>query len=449
MSTDIPETRYARDGDIQIAYQAFGEGPLDLVLSMGRPPAGYVEHLWKHPDVARFLRRLAMFARVIVFDPRGMGLSDRGFSTYTFEDGVSDIRAVMDDLGSERAAIFGFDIGGRLALMFAATHPDRTRAVITFGSHPTTFSDPPDYPWGATHEEYEMIVGMITEYWMSEWNVVGAVQRFAPSTADDPATRNWFSSLIQSMSRTETLGAFKATTQVDVRSLLPTIQAPALVMHRLHDEAMTAASRYLAERIPGAQMAEFPGTDHWPFFENPEAIIDRVQHFLTGSHSPIEADRVLATVLFSDIVGSTERAASLGDKKWRDLLAAHDALTKDVLERFRGRLIDRQGDGFLATFDGPARGIRCALAVRQALGTLGLETRAGLHTGEIELRDDGVGGIAVHIGARVASKAGVGEVFVSRTVADLVVGSDIEFEDRGMHALKGVPNEWQLYAVKG
>lgn len=448
MSSEIPQTRYARDGDIAIAYQTIGEGPLDLVFMITRPTAGYLQQLWTHPDLARFLRRLASFARVIVFDPRGMGLSDRGFSTYTFEDGVSDIRAIMDDLGSERAAIFGLDIGGRLALMFAATHPGRTRAVITFGSHPTTFKDPPDYPWGSTHEEHEQIVAMLAERWMNEEDQIMALRRFAPSMADDPVTRKWLASVLRTMSRREALASFEATNQVDVRPLLSTIQVPVLVMHRLHGESMTAASRYLAERIPGAEMAEFPGTDHWPFFENPDAIIDRVQQFLTGSHGSVDPDRVLATILFSDIVGSTERAASLGDKRWRDLLDAHDTLTKDMLEQFRGRLIDRQGDGFLATFDGPARGIRCALAIRDGVRTLGLETRAGLHTGEIEIRGDSVGGIAVHIGARVAAIAGAGEVFVSRTVADLVVGSDIEFEERGVHSLKGVPNEWQLYAVK-
>jgi pimeloyl-ACP methyl ester carboxylesterase/class 3 adenylate cyclase len=448
MSSEIPDTQYARDGDIAIAYQVVGEGPLDLIFMLGRPPVGFIEQVWNHPEVARFLRRLASFARLILFDLRGMGLSDRGFSVYTFEDGIADIRAVMEDVGSDRAAVFGLDVGGRLALMFAATHPDRTRAVITFGSHPTTFKDLPDYPWGSSHEEYEVIIDRMSEQWGDLENAYGLLRHFAATKGDDAFTRKWFASVLRTLSRREAIASFRSSIQVDVRPLLPTIQVPVLVMHKLHDEGMTAASRYLAEHIPGAQLAEFPGVDHWPFFENPDPIIDRIQHFLTGSRGSVDPDRVLATVLFSDIVGSTERAASLGDRKWRDLLDAHDNLTGDVLEQFRGRLIGREGDGFLATFDGPARAIRCALAIRDGVRTLGLETRAGLHTGEIEIRGEDVGGIAVHIGARVAAKAGAGEVFVSRTVADLVVGSDIEFEDRGVHALKGVPNEWQLYAVK-
>ncbi|HJT37273.1 MAG TPA: adenylate/guanylate cyclase domain-containing protein [Actinomycetota bacterium] len=443
---DAPTTRFAHAGDYLIAYNAVGDGPVDLVFLLGWPHN--VEVFWELPAAARFFRRLASFSRVILFDRRGTGLSDRGFETYAFETVMDDLAAVLDDIGSERTAFIGCEVGARAALMFAAAHPERTSAVISFAGHPTSFRDD-DYPWGATPEEFEAQLSSMEHGWGQPETMDRLLDMIAPSAADDPATKVWWRKMLMSTSRREGMGNFRTSVEVDVRPLLGSVRVPVLVMHRT-DDAMASidASRYMAERIPGARFVELPGNDHFPFFGDQDAVVEEVEAFLTGARTAAEADRVLATVLFSDIVGSTERAAALGDRKWRDLLDAHDDLARKRVGEFKGRIVDHQGDGFLATFDGPARAIRCALSLRDGVRGLGLETRAGVHTGEVEVRGDNIGGIAVHIGARVAAKAGPGEVFVSRTVADLVVGSSLEFEDRGVHALKGVPGEWQLYAVK-
>ncbi|MGZ4211425.1 MAG: alpha/beta fold hydrolase [Actinomycetota bacterium] len=443
---DPPVTKYARAGDLTIAYQTVGDGPVDLAFIFGFPT--HVELMWELPAVARFFRRLASFSRLIIFDRRGTGLSDRGFETYTFEDTMEDLNAVLDAIGSERTAIFACQSGARLALMFAAAHPDRTSAVVTFGGHPTSFKHD-DYPWGATQDQFAQEMRAIDEGWTDPQGTAMLFRILAPSASADPNAQAWWSRLLRSISRREAIKNFRSAVEVDVRALLPSVQAPVLVMHRSGDRlASVDASKYMAERIPDARYLELPGEDALPFFGDSDLVTEEVEAFLTGARSVTDPDRVLATILFTDIVGSTERAAALGDRAWRDLLDAHDALAEKRVGEFNGRIVDHTGDGMLAAFDGPARAIRCALALRDSVRALGLEIRAGVHTGEVEVRGDNIGGIAVHLGARVSAKAGAGEVLVSRTVADLVVGSSIEFDDRGVHALKGVPGEWQLYAVK-
>ena len=442
---ETPTTRYARAGDDLVAYQTRGDGP-DLFFMMGW--AHNVETVAELPAVARFFRRLASFSRLIIFDRRGTGLSDRGPGTFPIEATLEDIQAVMDDAGSERAAFLATGVAARTAIMNAATHPDRTTALITFDGHPTSFKDD-DYPWGDTREDFATQLASMEHGWGDPKTHEMLFSMLAPSALDDPAAKAWWRRTIHSGNRRDAMQMFRSMVEVDVRPLLPAVHVPTLVMHRAGDQMSNIeAGRYMADRIPGARFLELPGNDHFPFFGDQDTVVEEVEAFLTGARTAAEADRVLATVMFSDIVGSTERAASLGDRKWRDLLDAHDDLASKRVGEFHGRIVDHAGDGFLATFDGPARAIRCALSLREGVRTLGLETRAGVHTGEVEVRGENIGGIAVHIGARVAAKAGAGEVLVSRTVADLVVGSTLEFEDRGLHSLKGVPGEWQLYAVK-
>jgi len=442
---EAPTTRYARARDDLVAYQTRGDGP-DLFFMMGW--AHNVETVADLPAVARFFRRLASFSRLIIFDRRGTGLSDRGPGTFPIEAVLEDIQAVMDDAASERAAFFATGTSARTAIMNAATHPDRTTALITFDGHPASFKDE-DYPWGDTPEDFAKQLESMEHGWGDPATHEMLFSLLAPSALDDPAAKAWWRRTIHSGNRRDAMQMFRSMVEVDVRPLLPAVHVPTLVMHRAADQMSNIeASRYMANRIPGARFLELPGNDHFPFFGDQDAVVEEVEAFLTGARTAAEADRVLATVMFSDIVGSTERAASLGDRKWRDLLDAHDDLARKRVTEFHGRIVDHQGDGFLATFDGPARAIRCALALREGVRMLGLETRAGVHTGEVEVRGDNIGGIAVHIGARVAAKAGAGEVLVSRTVADLVVGSTLQFEDRGLHSLKGVPGDWQLYAVK-
>ena len=443
---DSPTTRFAHAGDLLIAYQSFGEGPATLVFLLGW--SANVEVLWELPAFARFLRRLSTFARVIIFDRRGTGLSDRGFEDYSMDSMMEDLAAVLDDAGIDQASIFACEGAARLAFMFAAVHPERVASVISFAGHPAAFADD-DYPWGASREAFEEQIGSMQESWGDPETINRLLERIAPTEGKDPATRAWWSRFTRSNSRREMMAHFRAMVEVDVRPLLPSVKVPVLIMHRTNDEmARIEASLYMAERIPNARFLELPGDGHFPFFGDAERVAEETEEFITGARSSADVDRILATVLFSDIVGSTEKAAALGDRRWRDTLDAHDALAKTRVAEFKGRIVDHTGDGFLAQFDGPARAIRCALSLRDGVRALGLETRAGIHTGEVEVRGDNIGGIVVHIGARVAAKAGTGEVWVSRTVADLVVGSSVEFEDRGVHVLKGVPGEWQLYAVK-
>jgi class 3 adenylate cyclase len=438
---------YTNVGGLQLAYQILGDGPRDLMFHFGYP--SHLELGWEHPAVARFYRRLASFSRLILFDRRGSGLSERGLDIHGFDARMDDINAVLDAVGSERCGHIGVAIGGRVALLFAATYPERTTAVATIAGHPATFKEEPDYPWGTTQEQMDDIIAQTLEGWGGPGNVEGFLSILAPSMIDDPFTRDWWLRFARSaMSPREVAEDLRAIAGVDIRHVLSTIRVPTLILHRTGDRmADVKASRYMAERIPDARLVELPGEDDLPFFGDQDAILDELEEFFTGIRPAPRSDRVLATVLFTDIVGSTERAAGIGDERWRDLLHAHHGVVRRELARHGGREINTAGDGFLATFDSPARAIRCAVAAANAVRGMGLDIRAGVHTGEIEVTHDNVQGIAVHIGARVAALAGGGEVVVSQTVKDLVAGSGFAFDDRGVHTLKGVPDEWRIYRV--
>jgi class 3 adenylate cyclase len=444
--TPTPKTRYARSGDANIAYQVAGDGPIDLVYVPGW--VSNVETAWEDPNVSRFLQRLTSFSRVILFDKRGTGLSDSVpiYELPTLEQRMDDVRAVMDAVGSERAALFGASEGGVMCALFAATYPERTSALVIYGSYAKGIATD-DYPQGlAPIEALDEFIEALAELWD---DAGGLLSIWAPSAGDDPVATAAFGRYLRSGASPSAVEALtRMNAMADVRHVLPAICVPTLVIHRAEDMIVSVeAGRDVAAMIRGARYVELPGEDHLWFHGDADAILDETEEFLTGSRSPRIADRVLATVMFTDIVDSTRQAAALGDRRWGDLLGRHDALMRRELERHRGRAVKTMGDGFLATFDGPARAIRCACSVRNALRDLGIEVRAGLHTGEFDLIGDDVGGIAVNIGARVGSAAGPGEVLVSRTVTDLVAGSGIEFEDRGVHSLKGVPGEWQLFAV--
>jgi class 3 adenylate cyclase/pimeloyl-ACP methyl ester carboxylesterase len=429
----LPETRYAKSGDVHIAYQVFGEGPINLVFVPGF--VSNIETYWDHPDLGRWLLRLASFARVATFDKRGTGLSDRVSELPSFDLRMDDARAVMDAAGMERAAILGISEGGSLAALFAATYPQRCAGLVLYGGFANA-------SW-TTPEGLERFFKYIGESWGSGRNLA----IFAPSRKKDLALRQWWG-------RYERLGASPAAasavirmlSQIDISDILSSIHVPTLVIHCTGDTLVgVECGRFLAEHIPEARLLELPGTDHLFFIHG--QIGDAIEEFLTGSITAAESDRILATVLFTDIVGSTEKAAALGDHRWRDLLEDHHATIRHNLTRFRGREVKTTGDGVLATFDGPARGVRCACAIAEEIRPLGIEIRAGLHTGECEVMGDDFSGIAVHIGARVAALAGPGEVFVSSTVKDLVAGSGLQFADRGSRSLKGVPGEWRIFAV--
>jgi class 3 adenylate cyclase len=439
----LGETRYAKSGDLRIAYQVAGDGPVDLVWA-----PGYLSHLEQNqwwPPYADFLERMAAFSRLIIFDRRGTGLSDRILSLGSFEEMMDDIRAVMDAASSERAALFGGAEGGPMCVLFAATFPERTSALILGASYARrTWA--PDHPWGLDDNTQRRILDSYEDRWGRE--SFGA-RALAPTLAEDQRFVQWQAQAQRFAGTPASARAwFQITMEIDVRDVLPAIRVPTLVLHRTEDRGVPVeAGRYLAQHIPDAKFVELAGRDHYPFVGDGDLLLDEVEEFLTGSRRAREPDRVLATVLFTDIVGSTERAAELGDRRWKELLEDHHRLVRTELERARGKEVRIAGDGFLATFDGPARGIRCACAIRDAVLPLGLEVRAGLHTGEIELAETGVEGIAVHIGARIADLAGPGEVLASSTVKDLVAGSGIEFADRGTHVLKGVPGEWRVQAV--
>jgi pimeloyl-ACP methyl ester carboxylesterase len=446
-----PTTRYAKSGDVNIAYQVVGEGPLDLVYVPGW--VSNLEENWDEPDYARFLERLASFSRLILFDKRGTGLSDRVpvNELPTLEQRMDDVRAVMDAVGSQEAALFGASEGGPMCALFAATYPERVRALAMYGSYARGLPEG-DYHWAATRwvtsaDDLESMLELLAERWGEPEELLGF---WGPSVAEHPQYMQWWARYLRMSASPAAAVAFtRMNHQLDVRHVLPTIQAPTLIIHRTDDSLnLPEGSRYMADRIPGARYVELPGEDHLWFFGDQEALLGELEQFMTGTRQAHEPDRVLATVMFTDIVGSTERAAELGDLRWRDLLASHETVVRAQLERFRGREIQMLGDGVLATFDGPARGIRCARTICNEVRSLGIEVRAGLHTGECEMVNGDVRGIAVHTGARVSAKATAGEVLVSSTVKDLVAGSGIEFRDRGVHQLKGVPGEWRLYAVE-
>jgi class 3 adenylate cyclase len=442
---DAPETRYAQSGDVSIAYQVVSDGPFDLVVSPGS--VSNVELVWtSNPRMAAYYRELASFARLIVFDKRGTGLSDRVSGIADLETRMDDVRAVMDAAGAERAALMGVSEGGPMSVLFAATYPERTRALVLYGTLPR-FTRAPGFPWGPTFEEHARDDEEDIERWGTAEGARAALG--ADAAREEVEAFALRQRLSASPGAVRQLGAMNR--QIDVRGVLPSIRVPTLVLHRSGDHIPIDGARWMAGQIPGARFVELPGDRHMIFAGDWQRVADEVRDFLvpvcTGDAELPEPDTVLATVLFTDIVGSTATAAELGDRRWRELLERHHATIRRELARHRGVELDTAGDGFFARFDGPARAIRCACAIREALSDLGLDVRQGLHTGECELLDGKVAGIAVSIGARVASQASAGEVYVSQTVRDLVAGSGIEFEDRGVAQLKGVPGEWRLYAV--
>jgi pimeloyl-ACP methyl ester carboxylesterase/plasmid stabilization system protein ParE len=443
MST--PPTRYATSGDASIAYQVVGEGPIDLVLVLGF--ATHLELQWESPPFARFFERIGSFSRLIIFDKRGTGLSDPVAEAPTLEQRVDDVRAVMDAAGSERAALFGISEGGPMGVLFAATHPERVIALVLHGAMGRT-TEAPDYPWASPADALrESAAEFIAPYWGQQ--AEGMVELFAPSFADDPEAVEFTARMERSAASPAMVQQiFEMFLDIDVRAILPTIRVPTLVLHRHGDRVVNRrAGEELAAQIPGARYVELPGIDHLPWAGDAESVLGEIEEFLTGTRSAPEPERVLATVMFTDIVGSTERAAELGDARWRELLSTHQAAVQQELMRFRGREVKTLGDGSLATFDGPARAIRCGRAIAEAARSRGLEVRIGLHSGEVELIEEDVGGIAVHIAARVGALAAPGEVLVSSTVKDLVAGSGIRFVDRGAERLKGIPDEWRLFAA--
>ncbi len=421
----------------------FGEGDLDLVLVNGY--ISHVELVWEAPPIVAFMQALASFARVITFDRRGSGLSDPVAVAPTLEERMDDVRAVMDAAGSERAALVGISEGVPMSILFAAAHPERVQSLVLWGGMArSTWAE--DYPFA---NEAEALLQSGTEFVLPHWGEGTVIEVAAPSMADDPDTRAFLGRMERA---TASPGMLLSLAQMfldlDVRDVVPQVQVPALVMHRRHDRLVNVRNgRWLADHLPDARLIELPGDDHGPWFEGVDRTLDELKRFLTGVGYQPEIDRVLATVLFTDIVDSTRKAAELGDQRWRALLIAHGTAVAAAVQRSGGRQVKSTGDGFLITFDGPARGIRCARAIIESAAGLGIEVRAGLHTGECEVMGDDVGGIAVHIAARVSSLAGPGEVLVSRTVRDLVAGSQIEFAERGTHELKGVPDEWDLYAA--
>ena len=430
-----PDTLYTKSGEVHIAYQVFGDGPVDLIMAPGFVSS--VENTWEQPDLSRWLLRLASYARVAIFDKRGTGMSDPVSDMPGLDQRMDDLRAVMDAANMQRAAVLGFSEGGSLSMLFAASYPDRCRALALYGAFARSYAP-------------EKVLAQFLAYIDTAWGTGGSLPTFAPSRADDPALQRWWG-------RFERTGASPAAAaavtrlnrEIDVSGILSSIRVPTLVIHRTDDRAVPVrCGRFLAQNIPGARFVEFAGSDHFVAVgDNSVEVADAIGEFLTGVKAPIEVETVLATVLFTDIVGSTEKATALGDRRWRDLLENHHAVVRRNLDRFRGREVKTTGDGFLAVFDGPARGVRCACAIAEEIRPLGIEVRAGLHTGECEVMDRDYGGIAVHIGARVAALAGPDEVLVSSTVKDLVAGSGLQFRDYGSRSLKGVPGEWRVFAV--
>ena len=434
----VPKTQYAKSGDVRIAYQVVGEGPFDLVFV-----PGFISNLdvaWEEPYRARVWTRLAAFARLIMFDKRGTGLSDRAVGVPTLEERMDDVRAVMDAVGSQQAALFGISEGGAMSVLFAATYPERTRALVLYGTygHFSSWVVPPE------------MIDAALDRMEKNWGTGESLRLFAPSMASDETFK-------LSWARFERLGAspsavvalMRMNSEIDVRPILPSIRVPTFIIHRQGDTRVNVeAGRFMARQIPNAKYLELPGSDHMLWTGETERVLDEVEEFLTGSRSAIESDRVLATVLFTDIVNSTMRAETIGDRAWHDVLDRHNALVRREISRHRGHEVRTMGDGFLATFDGPARSIRCALAINEGVEALGLQVRAGLHTGEVEMADDDLSGIAVHIASRVATMAKPGQVLVSNTVRDLVAGSNIRFHDEGSHSLKGLTESVRLFAAE-
>jgi pimeloyl-ACP methyl ester carboxylesterase/class 3 adenylate cyclase len=453
----VPETHYATSGDVQIAYQAFGAGP-DLVWVPGW--VSQLDLYWEEPALARFLRRLASFARVIVFDRRGLGLSDRVAVARlpALEERMDDVRAVLDDLAVRRATILGQGYASPIAILFAATYPERTTSLVLYAPSAKGGLRTDDHPWGATPDEHTAWIERSTRLWGTKEFAAEWLARLAPSVAGDDRVVEWAARVIRaagSPAASRALTLMNAA--MDVRAILPHVHVPTLVVARTAatnpkgavDVDAVEEARWVQGQLPNASLEVVPGRDYLPWFGDQDALVDEIATFVTGARPVREADRVLATVLFTDLVGSTERVAEIGDEHWRALRGEHDETVRRLLTEFGGREIDNAGDGFLATFDGPGRAVRCALSIVSELERLGLQVRAGVHTGEVEVVGDGVSGIAVHIGARVAALGGAGDVLVTRTVKDLTAGSGIEFGERGTHELRGVPGEWELHAATG
>jgi pimeloyl-ACP methyl ester carboxylesterase/class 3 adenylate cyclase len=438
----IPQTRYAKAGIVSIAYQVVGDGPIDLVVVPGW--ISNIEVFWEDAHVARFLERLSTFTRLILFDKRGTGLSDRSTEAATLEERMDDVRAVLDAVGSSRAALLGYSEGGTMCLLFAATYPDRTEALITIGSYARRLRAP-DYPFFTSREEGLAAV----EAAAADWGGPVWAEIRIPSVADDPIVMKWWAKFLRMSASAEAAAALqRMNLEIDVRHVLPMVRAPTLLIHAKDDRGVpVGASRQMAELIPNATLVELDSPDHLPFYDKPDQIIEHIQTFLTGGAAPDLSESRVATLMFTDIVGSTETAVAKGDLRFADLLEVHHAAVRAELERYRGEEVNTAGDGFLAAFDGPARAIRCAVAIRETLGAAGITSRIGLHTGECGVRHGDLVGIALHIAARVAEKASPGVVLVSQTVKDLVAGSGLSFEDAGSHHLKGLPDEWHLYSI--
>ena len=442
---NVPETKYTQSGEVSIAYQIVGDGPLDLVIVPGF--VSHLEQAWEDPSYSRFLLQLASFSRLILFDKRGTGLSDRVSGIPTLEERMDDVRAVMDAVGSQQATFFGISEGGPMSVLFAATYPERASALLLYGSI-ARGAWAPDYPWGSKPDDTGFEEWL--EGWRKEWGGPYGLDFWAPSMAEDKVFQQWWAKYLRlSASPSAVINIFRMNLAIDIRDILPSIRVPTLVLHRVGDMAIDIdEGRYLAKNIPNARLVELGGNDHLWWVGNTEAIVNEIQSFITGEHAPVERDRILATILFTDIVDSTKRTVELGDSRWKDVLETHNAVMHKEVDRFRGRAIRSTGDGYLSVFDGPGRAIRCSSAIRSELGRHGIEIRIGVHTGEIDLMGEDVGGLAVNIASRVLAEAADNEVWVSRTVKDLVVGSGFNFVERGTHSLKGVPGEWSLYSVE-
>jgi class 3 adenylate cyclase len=442
----LPKTKYARSGDVRIAYQITGEGPVDVVWAPGT--MSHLDLDWEIPRRALFFERFSRFCRLIRFDKRGTGLSDRPVKMATLEERADDIRAVMDDVGIERSNIFGGSEGGSMACLFAATHPQRVKSLLIWGAQARWIASD-DHPWGQTREQHKQMLAMIQDDWPSFEYITGPGAGLGKDA--DPAFIESFVRYMRAAASPSAVYAYEVMNgQIDTRSILPSIQAPTLVMNRTGDPcASVEAARDMASRIPGAKFKEYPGNSHSIMLDDMETVLSDIQEFITGERPIDFSDRILATVLFLDIASSTKRAAELGDAAWRNLLNSYYAVVRKELARFRGKETNTTGDSFLATFDGPARAVHCALATVLAVRQLGIDVRAGVHTGECELMGDNVGGIAVHTGARIMAQAEPGGVLVSGTVRDLVSGSGLDFRDEGLHELKGIPGEWRLFSASG